>query len=195
MQLDLVRFNVLRFILFLIIFQLTKQSPTQSDSSSTFDWTSFLNDAQESSVISAQDNSALNNVQSDRKSLLIDPKRVSKQSRTEEERRKRRNENRRGRYKVWNANTKAKFEKLSETEKAKVRKRRSETQRRHSAKIKSLTGYVSRSAERLGKARIAKQNGTITKEQEQLLQKEYDRKRKYKDKKWKESRKAKKKER
>lgn len=193
MQLDLIQFKVSLLILFLNIFQHTNQSPTQSDSSSTFDWTSFLNDVQESSVTSAQDNDALNNVQSDRKSLLIDPKRVSKHSITEEERRKRRNERRRSKYKTWNANVKTKFEQLSETEKAKVRKRRSETQRRHSAKMKSLTGYVSRTAERLGKARIASHNGTITKEQEQLLQKEYDRKRKYNDKKWRESRKARKK--
>ena len=47
MQLDLIQFKVSLLILFLNIFQHTNQSPTQSDSSSTFDWTSFLNDVQD----------------------------------------------------------------------------------------------------------------------------------------------------
>lgn len=71
---------------------------------------------------------------------------------------------------------------MTEAEKNRIRKRKRIAQRKYSEKIKKKTGYGSLLSARIGKAREASKVGKLTREQHELLTKEYKRQHEWKEK-------------
>ncbi|PWN32002.1 uncharacterized protein FA14DRAFT_157938 [Meira miltonrushii] len=173
MQLGIICFVWYGFVLLSKINHAMLHSPSHSDSSIEFDWMSFLDIPEDpnvkSSHTSADPQHSIKEVKEKEASVK------NKKELGEIKRRERRKDLQR----IYHQNSKNKFHNLPESEKAKIRQSRKENQRRHCKKLKELTGFSTRREEKIGQARLAKELGTLTEEQKQLLQKEYNRKRKY----------------
>lgn len=179
MQPEFVCFVLHCLILFLELVHAMLHSPTHSDLSAEFDWKSFLDIPEDSNVTPSLEEHNSIGAQHSRKERK--DKGVPRKNK-KEQKLPRKRERRKDLQKIYHKTSKIKFQNLPESEKAKVRELRNERQRRHGERLKKLTGFSSRREERIAQARTAKELGTLTEEQEQLLQRESDRKRKYNEK-------------
>lgn len=165
------RFFVKLFLLLSVeVFTLQSFASSSSDSSKGFDWKSFLQ-LPERSVEETSLNNSVANLADSATSLVSTPSQHQPQTSARQQ-----------------TNTQQKIEKepnsWQDEHKRNTKKRKRDTQRKYSARVKSTLGYGSLLSARLGQARKAKKLGLpLNVEDAKLLQKENKRQAEYRNRK------------